>query len=146
MTAEGEKGVTVPFSGFPAAPTAGLAGEFFAWQAQGELRVQRCARCGRWNHPPTETCPACWGRDLAWVRCAGTGTVWSWTRTHHAFVPELAGSLPYLCVVVELDEGPRMLSALRLDDPDGPVEAGQRVTARFEARAGGGPVAVFAPL
>jgi uncharacterized OB-fold protein len=146
MTEAGEKGEAVEPSGFPAAPTEGLAGEFFAGQAQGELRMQRCAGCGRWRHPPTETCPDCWSRDLRWERCAGSGTVFSWTRTHHAFVPGLAGMLPYVCVVVELDEGPRMLSGLRLDRPDDPVEVGQRVMVRFEARAGGGPVAVFGPL
>jgi uncharacterized OB-fold protein len=129
---------------FPAPPTEGLAGEFFAWQAAGELRVQRCSACGRFRHPPTETCPACWSPDLRWERCAGTGTVFTWTRTHHAFVPQLAPALPYLCVVVELDEGPRLLAGLRPGDPWAHVEVGQRVEVAFEAR-GATRVAVWVP-
>jgi uncharacterized OB-fold protein len=129
---------------FPGPPTEGLAGEFFAWQAAGELRVQHCAACGRWRHPPTETCPVCWSQDLRWERCAGTGTVFSWTRTHHAFVPELAPVLPYVCVVVELDEGPRLLGGLRPGDSSAPVEVGQRVEVAFEVR-GGTQVAVWVP-
>ena|SRR5579859_2603289 len=138
--------MTTDWTLFPAAPTDGLAGEFFAWQARGELRVQRCARCRRWNHPPTEICPACWGSELAWERPAGLGTVFSWTRTHHAFVPQVAAALPYLCAVVELDEGPRLASGLRLEDQGAPIEPGLRVSVSFEDRGDGSQVAVFVPL
>jgi hypothetical protein len=72
--------------------------------------------------------------------------VFSWTRTHHAFVPQVAAALPYLCVVVELDEGPRLASGLRLEDPGTPVDSGLRVAVSFEDRADGSRVAVFVPL
>jgi uncharacterized OB-fold protein len=83
---------------------------------------------------------------MRWERTTGLGTVFSWTRTHHPFLPELARALPYVCAVVELDEGPRILSGLRLDGPTGSIGSGRRVGVRFEARDDGSQVAVFVPL
>ena len=101
----------------PVGPNA----EFYAWCARGEVRVQRCAACGTWRHPPRHRCAACASRDVAWERVSGRGRVFSWTVTHQPLDP--AFDVPYVVVVVELDEGPRLVgnvrgiepSALRLD-------------------------------
>jgi uncharacterized OB-fold protein len=128
----------------PAPPTEGLAGEYFAWHGQKELRLQHCQECSAWIHPPQFACPACGGARLEWVLSSGRGVVFSWTVTHRPFHPAFAEATPYLCVIVTLDEGPRVLSMLR-DIDIGEVVDGLPVVVDFEVREGGSMVAVFVP-
>src|SRR5437762_214494 len=48
---------------------------------EGEVRVQRCARCGHWIWAPQPVCPRCHGFELSWPAVEPAGTVYSWTRT-----------------------------------------------------------------
>jgi uncharacterized OB-fold protein len=93
----------------------GYAAEFYAHCAQGELRFQRCdaAGCRRWRHPPRVACPECGAEAWPWQPSTGRGTLHSWTVTHQALAPGFADDLPYAVVVVELEEGVRLVSALR---------------------------------
>ena len=61
----------------------GLTAEFYAHLAGGELRLQRCDDCERWRHPPRILCAAC--GSARW---------------------------PYAVAVVELAEGPRLVTAV----------------------------------
>ena len=126
----------------PAPPTTDLAGEYFAWHASGELRFQRCTSCRAWTHPPRRLCPACGTPTLAWEASSGRGVLFSWTRTHYAFSPDFAASVPYLCAVVELDEGPRIMTSLVGAD-DVELAIGLAVAVEFEARRDDTAVAVF---
>ncbi|HEY8547409.1 MAG TPA: OB-fold domain-containing protein [Acidimicrobiales bacterium] len=87
----------------------GLTGEFYGWPAQGELRFQRCADCRAWRHLPRPRCPHCHSPAWSWERSSGRGRVFSWTVTHRALHPYFT-ELPYAQVLVEMDEGPRVLS------------------------------------
>ena len=80
------------------------------WEAaiRHELLIQRCAACGHYQSYPRPFCLNCEGEDVGWVRAAGTGTVYSVT-TVHLKVSEEFGP-PYQVAVVELDEGPRLLT------------------------------------
>ena len=91
----------------PVGPNA----EFYAFLARGELRLQRCAACGAWRHPPRHRCAACGALDATWERASGRGRVFTWTVTHRAVDP--AFETPYAVVVVELDEGPRLVGNVR---------------------------------
>jgi uncharacterized OB-fold protein len=107
----------------------GLNGEFYAHLAGGALHLQRCDACGRWRHPPRILCGACGSASWQWQPVSGRGTVYSWTITHQALVPPFAGDLPYAVVVVELDEGPRLVTAVR-----GIAPKALRLDLRVEAR------------
>lgn len=91
----------------------GLNAEFYAHCAAGELRFQRCGECGTWRHPPRYRCAACGSGTWSWERSTGRGEVFSWTVTHQALDPAYADELPYAVVVVELEEGPRLVGNLR---------------------------------
>jgi uncharacterized protein len=86
--------------------------EFF-WRgtARGELRVQRCARCGTVRHPPGPMCAAC-GTPAAgeYLVASGTGEVYSYVVHHHPPVP--GKKLPIVIALVQLPEGVRMVGEL----------------------------------
>jgi uncharacterized OB-fold protein len=91
----------------------GLNAQWYAFCAAGELRFQRCSACGEWRHPPRYRCAACGSGDWTWERSGGRGRVFSWTVTHQVLDPAYADEAPYAVVVVELDEGPRVVGNLR---------------------------------
>lgn len=79
---------------------------------RGELRAQTCNSCGTTFAPPTPTCPACGARDYAWTTLSGRGRVYSWVKVHIAMDPAFENDVPYSIVVVELEEGPRVVGRL----------------------------------
>ena len=103
----------------------GLNAEFYAHAAAGRLRFQRCTACATWRHPPRFLCAACGSDEWTWQPSSARGRVFSWTVTHRAVDP--AFDPPYAVVVVETDEGVRVVGNLRDGDParlelDLPVE------------------------
>lgn len=88
----------------------------------GELRLQKCAACNHVYFPPRPFCPQCGSPDVSVFRASGRATLHSYV-IHHRPVPGFVP--PYSIAVVELDEGPRMMTnivgiaqtpeALRLD-------------------------------
>jgi uncharacterized OB-fold protein len=70
----------------------------------GEIRVQRCRGCGAWRWPARAICNRCRSFDAQWVALAGTGTVISWTRTHQVFAAAFRDDVPYVTLLVRLDE------------------------------------------
>lgn len=88
------------------------------WDAlnEGRLVLQSCGACGKVRHYPRPLCDACYSFDVRWIEAKGTGTVHSWTVTHHAFNPGFKAELPYVLVTVDLAEGVRMQAPLREAD------------------------------
>lgn len=84
------------------------------WEAarRHRLVVQRSA-CGRLSHPPVASCPACHDSRFTWEQMSGDGTVHAFTWVNHSVHPVSAGHTPYILVLVELSEGPRILTNLR---------------------------------
>jgi len=97
---------------------SGFSADFYAHCARGELRFQRCSGCRGWRHPPRVTCPKCGSEAWAWERSSGRGVLFSWTVTHQALAPGFAEDVPYAVAVVEMEEGVRLVSALRGIRPD----------------------------
>ena len=95
--------------------TEGLNGAFYAFLAGGELRLQRCTACGTWRHPPRIRCAQCGSGAVTWEPASGRGRIYSWTVTHRAVDP--AFTPPYAILVVELEEGPRVVGNLRGLEP-----------------------------
>jgi uncharacterized OB-fold protein len=85
------------------------------WDAlnEGRLVLQSCGACGKVRHYPRPLCDACYAFDVRWIDAKGTGTIHSWTVTHHAFNPGFKAELPYVLVTVDLPEGVRMQAPLR---------------------------------
>ncbi|MCK0508149.1 Zn-ribbon domain-containing OB-fold protein [Aromatoleum anaerobium] len=96
----------------------GLHGAFYAWCRDRELRFQRCSGCGRFRHVPREICAHCSSIEWEWVRSSGRGTIYTWTEVARALHPAFADATPYAPVVVEMEEGVRMLSRVIDCAPD----------------------------
>jgi hypothetical protein len=104
----------------------------FFWEGvdQGQLLIQRCAACGALRHPPRPMCPKC--RSLEWdtVMASGRGTVHSFVVPHHPPLPMFPQ--PYVVVLVDLEEGTRLVSNL-VDVAPGDVKIGMPVEVAFTA-------------
>lgn len=76
---------------------------------EGELRVQRCVDCGHHYFYPRPWCPACHSKHVEWVRTSGRATLHSYVINHRP-APGFEEEAPYTIAVVELEEGPRMMT------------------------------------
>ena len=103
------------------------------WEAARDHRLvlQRCGACGRHVFYPRALCPHCHSDALEWVPAAGTGVVHSFTVVHRPPSKAFADRVPYVVALSDLDEGPRLLSTLRVADP-AQARIGQRVSVAFE--------------
>ncbi|WP_310062376.1 Zn-ribbon domain-containing OB-fold protein [Arthrobacter ginsengisoli] len=82
---------------------------FFDATARGELRLPKCRTCGELFFYPRSWCPKCSSEDLEWVLCSGRARLHSYlinTRPAPGFEEES----PYSIAIVELEEGPRMMT------------------------------------
>jgi uncharacterized OB-fold protein len=124
------------------APTYGdpLTAPFWEAAARREFVVQRCQTCGRHQFYPRPYCLACQSDGVVWVAAKGHGTVYSMTTVHLAVAPELTP--PYIVAIVELDEGPRVMTNI----VGGPCRIGDRVRVDWQERRGAPPLPVFRPV
>ncbi|WPB55877.1 Zn-ribbon domain-containing OB-fold protein [Xylophilus sp. GOD-11R] len=108
------------------------------WAAARERRllIRRCSACQQLHFMPRYLCPHCWSDQLEWVDSKGAGVVHSFTIIRRAPIATFAGNAPYVVVMVELDEGPRMITNLVGDDAL-QVAIGDRVSVAFEDRGDG---------
>ncbi len=104
---------------------------FFEAARRHELVVQRCGGCGAMRFPARAICSRCLSRDVAWAPVSGCGTVFSFAIMHQAVHPGFAAEVPYAVVVIELEEGPRLLSNL-VDCPVGDARIGMPVEVMFD--------------
>ena len=98
---------------------------FWAAVDAGALALCRCAECRSWLQPPLERCRHC-GAATAFEPATGRGVVYSYIVVRHKGITPFADDVPYVVVLVELDEGVRLPGRL-LDGPDSGVQIGQAV-------------------
>jgi uncharacterized OB-fold protein len=111
------------------------------WEAAArrELVLQHCEDCGSSQLYPRPMCLRCNSLSLTWKQAAGRGRVHSLTTVHIAVVPELEP--PYVVALVDLEEGPRVLTNV----VGGPCAIGDEVRLAWREREAGPPVPVFEP-
>jgi uncharacterized OB-fold protein len=76
------------------------------------LLLQQCGECATWRFPPRPRCPSCRSQQFAWKATSGQGSVASYTICHPPVLPAYVDRVPYNVIVVELVEGPFMISNL----------------------------------
>lgn len=115
------------------------------WDAARDHRLvaPRCRACGTLFLYPRATCPSCLGADLDWEQLSGRGRVYTFTVVRQAAHPAFTDEVPYVLAIVELDEGPRLLTNVVGCDPEA-VRCDQRVEVDFDD-AGAVTVPKFRP-
>ena len=83
----------------------------FFWEKckEHELWIQRCQACQHVFFYPRFHCPQCLSADVPWFQASGKGTLWSYMINHRP-IPGFEEETPYAIAVVQLEEGPRMMS------------------------------------
>jgi uncharacterized OB-fold protein len=124
-----------------------MRGTMRAWwdaAARGELRLARCATCASVAWPPRSRCPACGAGDIEWIRACGRGVVHTFTVVRQASDPYFKAKLPYVVAMIELAEGPRMMSNIVGCDVDA-VRIGMPVVVTFVDVGDGLKLPMFEP-
>ncbi|WP_311200122.1 OB-fold domain-containing protein [Microbacterium enclense] len=116
--------------------------EYWDGARRGELRIQRCNACQRPYFYPRSSCPQCGGVDIEWMTATGRATLHSYGISMR---PTPGFEAPYVIAIVELEEGPRMLSAIRgvAPQPEN-LELDMPLTVCFEDR-GDYSIPAFSP-
>ena len=116
------------------------------WDAACEHRllIKRCAACGKAHFYPRPFCPHCWSERVAWEDASGRATLYTWSVVHRNDLPPFASRVPYVAAIVELDEGPRMMTNVVDCDPTD-LRIGMELTAVFRPLDDEFTVPVFVP-
>lgn len=103
------------------------------WQGcrEGELRMQQCAACQRFQFYPRTVCSTCSATDLTWRRLSGKGSIASFTVVRRAV--SSAYEAPYIVALVDVEEGPRMMShIIDIEPEDDRLQVGAAVAVDFQ--------------
>ncbi|MBI4640928.1 MAG: Zn-ribbon domain-containing OB-fold protein [Candidatus Tectomicrobia bacterium] len=88
----------------------GLSRPFWEAAKRHELVMPRCKKCDHLFFYPRSECPRCFSSDLEWVKVSGKGRLHAFTVVRQPANPAFTNDAPYVYAVVQLDEGPRMVS------------------------------------
>lgn len=115
------------------------------WQGceEGELRLQQCDQCERWQFYPRCICMHCGSISLTWRVASGRAELLSFSVVHRSY-GEFATKVPYVVALVQLNEGPNMVSNV-VDCEFGDLAIGMRLSVEFQRRETGTMVPVFVP-
>lgn len=111
-------------------PLTPLTEPWFDACREGILTLQYCGDCEQYQFYPRILCSHCGGRELTWRAASGRGTIASFSVVRRAI--SKAYDAPYLVGLIDLEEGPRMMSNI-VDCPPEDVRVGQAVEVSFEA-------------
>ncbi|MEB8343958.1 Zn-ribbon domain-containing OB-fold protein [Streptomyces endophyticus] len=119
------------------------------WEAaaEGRLLLRHCGGCGRDHHYPREFCPFCWSEspeEVGWVDASGRATLYTWSVVHRNDLPPFGGRTPYTAAVVDLAEGPRMMTEI-VECAEADLRMGMELTVAFREGGEGFAVPVFRP-
>ncbi|MBB05668.1 Zn-ribbon domain-containing OB-fold protein [Pseudooceanicola sp.] len=102
------------------------------WEAarEGRLDIPLCGDCGKHHFYPRAICPHCHSDNLKFDTVSGRGEVHTFTIARRPAGPAFADDVPYVVALIELEEGPRMMSRVQTDDPES-VRIGAKVEVTF---------------
>ena len=111
---------------------------------KGELWIQKCVTTGKYFFPPRVYSPFTNGGETTWEKVSGRGKLWSYVINHRP-APGFEDDAPYAIAVVELDEGPRMMTNIvGIENTPENLVLDMPLQVQFEAR-GEQQVPVWAP-
>jgi uncharacterized OB-fold protein len=85
---------------------------------EGKLMIPQCRACGKPFMYPRVRCPFCASADIAWIQASGRGRLYSFEIAHQILNKAFRVKTPVVLAMVELEEGPRLLTNLVNVEPD----------------------------
>jgi uncharacterized OB-fold protein len=104
------------------------------WSAlrEGKFILKHCRACDQAHFYPRELCPHCFSDDLDWIEATGKGVIYSYTIARRPAGPAFKPDTPYIVALIDLAEGPRMMTNIVTDDVEA-VRIGDPVEISLEA-------------
>ena len=93
------------------APITAADRAFWEGTRAGELRLHGGAS-GFVHFPQASSDANTLSTQLEWRRASGRGRLWSWIVMHQKYLPAFAEAVPYVVGMIELEEGPMIISGL----------------------------------
>jgi len=116
------------------------------WDAcrEGTFLLRHCGACGHDHYYPRPFCPVCWSDDVSWKPASGRGTLYTYAVVHVNDLPPFNERVPYVAAIVELEEGPRVMTNIE-GVPFDEVRIGMPVVVDFKPISDDVTIAVFRP-
>ncbi len=106
--------MTTPAAGYrkPLPQPDALTQPFWDATKRHELVTQRCTTCNNRFMYARELCPRCFSMELEWSPCSGRARVYSFVITRQPAHPAFNEDVPYIHAMVQLEEGPRLITII----------------------------------
>jgi uncharacterized protein len=116
------------------------------WDAAKEERllIKHCLDCGEYTYYPRPFCPKCWSPNLEWHEASGNATLYTWSVIYSNDQPPFRDRVPYVAAIVDLEEGPRMITNV-VDTEFDDLEIGMALTVVFRPISDDFTIPVFIP-
>jgi uncharacterized OB-fold protein len=118
--------------------------EFWAGTREHRLVIQRCGACGDAYFYPRPFCPKCWSDDVTSVAASGDATLYTWSVVHVNDLPPFHERVPYVAAIVDLVEGPRMMTNV-VDCDSTDLEVGMALRVSYRELTPEVTIPVFVP-
>lgn len=112
--------------------------------AEGKLLIAKCEDCGKVHHYPRPFCPSCWSENVTSIESTGRGTLYTYSTVYMNDLHPFKERLPYVAAIVELDEGPRLMTNMEDCEP-ADLEVGMPVTVGFRPITDDFTATIFRP-
>jgi len=109
---------------------------------QRRLLVRHCNACNEDHFYPRPFCPKCWSDDVAWKQASGRSTLYTYSIVFQNDLPPFNERVPYVAAVVELEEGPRVMTNIE-GTPHEELHVGMPVTVDFKVLNDEITIAIF---
>ena len=107
---------------------------FYEAAMGGKLMLMRCTDCGGYRVPSRMHCDVCLSTNVEWAQASGRATIRTLGVMHQKYHAGFYPELPYNLALIELEEGPRMVSNV-VGAANGELRVGMPVQVEFEQHA-----------
>ena len=114
------------------------------WDAarEGRLLIRHCLDCDVYSYYPRPFCPKCWSEEVEWYEASGRATLYTWSVIYANDQPPFRDRVPYVAAVVDLEEGPRMMTNV-VDCPFEELRIGMPLRVTFQPTSDEFTIPVF---
>jgi len=110
----------------------------------GRFLIRHCNACGADHYYPRPFCPTCWSDDVAWKEASGRATLYTYSVVHVNDLPPFGERVPYVAAIVELEEGPRVMTNVEGVEHDA-LQIGMPLVVEYKPISDDITIAIFRP-